>query len=223
MKIRGLIFDLDGTLLDTLDDIAESMNAVLENHGFPAYPVDAYRYFVGDGMDTLVERTVPESWRDSQTLADCLQEVKILYGSRCSQKTAPYEGIVETLEVLDKSGIELAVLSNKVHEITVATVKHFFGDIRFSQVVGAGGRFRKKPDPQAAQFIASQWNINCNEILYIGDTMVDMKTAVGAGMHPAGVLWGFRDEKELRENGAEFILEKPSEICDILNQINRGI
>lgn len=222
MKIKGIIFDLDGTLLDTLCDLAESMNTVLANHGFAVHPIDVYRYFVGDGMDTLVERTVPAENRDRLTLAACLDEMKTLYASRCDLKTAPYKGVREVLSELRCRGIMLAVLTNKVQAIALTTVKRFLGETDFSQIVGASEKFRKKPDPQGALYIAEKWNIKSSEILYVGDTMVDMRTAKSAQMHAAGVLWGFRDEKELLDNGAEFILKEPSEILTLLDVLEKS-
>jgi len=219
MKISGIIFDLDGTLLNTLDDLADSMNSVLASHGFPQYSSDAYRYFVGDGMDMLVRRTVPEMLGSEDTISTCMYEMKKVYASHWNCKTVPYKGIPEVLAALDKRGCALSVLSNKNHDMVLKTVQYYFNGITFREIIGAGC-FKKKPDPEAAFHIASVLELDCSEILYVGDSMVDMKTAIAAGMHPAGVLWGFRDEKELRENGAEYILKEPSEIVDVFDEIN---
>jgi phosphoglycolate phosphatase len=219
MKIRGLIFDLDGTLLNTLNDIADSMNAVLTSRGFPSHKTESYRYFVGDGMDVLVRKSLPKDLNDTQIINACFLEMKQTYAARWNIKTVLYDGIGDVLVQLKNKGCSLSVLSNKIHEITVETVHHYFKPAQFDLVIGAG-QFKKKPDPQAALYIAKNTGFDTSEFLFVGDSGVDMRTAVTAGMHPAGALWGFREKMELAENGAEYLLNTPSEIISVLNQIN---
>lgn len=219
MKIRGLIFDLDGTLLNTLSDLADSMNAVLTRRGFPLHTTDSYRYFVGEGMDVLVRKSLPQGMNDPQILNACLLDMKQTYATRWNIKTALYDGIGDTLAQLKGNGYSLSVLSNKIHEITVLTVHYYFKPALFDLVIGAG-QFEKKPDPQAALHIANSIGLDTSEFLFVGDSGVDMRTAVAAGMHSAGALWGFREKTELTENGAEYLLNTPTEIISVLNQIN---
>jgi phosphoglycolate phosphatase len=215
MKFSGVLFDLDGTLLNTLDDIAESMNSVLEKHGLPQHPVDTYRYFVGEGMEILVRKSLPaQVWADD-FISILFDEMKYTYQKRWNLKTKPYDGIADVLMSIKRAGVHIGVLSNKIHEVTCETVRYYFNQVEFDTVIGHRD-FRRKPSPEAAFFIAQQWGSSPEQILYVGDSMVDMQTATNASMVPAGVLWGFRDKKELLENGARYILKKPSDILAIL-------
>ncbi len=207
---HGIIFDLDGTLLDTLSDLAASMNRVLGRHGFEQHPVRAYRYFVGNGMRMLVERTLPADSRTPEVIEACFREMHDEYDSHWADETVPYDGIRELLETLIRRGFQLSVLSNKPHEFTELMVSRYFPDICFQRIYGAGGGLPRKPDPAGALRIADETGISAEQYLYLGDTGVDMQTAVAAGMFPIGALWGFRDEAELREGGARLLLAHPA-------------
>jgi phosphoglycolate phosphatase len=215
-KIEGVLFDLDGTLLNTLDDLALAMNSVLTHHNYPVHPAEAYRYFVGDGAGMLVRRAtgIPEG--EDALIALYTGEFITAYAECCNNTTAPYDGITSLLNELENKRLPVAVLSNKPHESTVAMIRHFFSGYPFIASLGEG-IFTKKPNPEAALYIALVMGIDPGKCLYIGDTATDMKTATNAGMPSAGVLWGFRDEKELKENGARWIAQYPWEILDIID------
>ena len=214
-EIKGIIFDLDGTLLNTLDDIADAMNHVLLRNRFPVHPVDAYRFFVGDGVDMLVRRTLPAEKQDGRTVKRISDAFMKRYQENWNGKTRPYDGIEDMLDALQTKNLFLAILSNKPHMVTGETVRYYFGTRHFTACVG-NGIFPKKPNPEGALYIAASMGIAPENCLYVGDTATDMQTAAAAGMPAAGVLWGFRDEKELRDNGARWIVGSPSEVVAIV-------
>lgn len=217
MVFRAVIFDLDGTLLDTLEDIANAANSVLRRHGFPTHPVDAYRYFVGDGVGKLIERVVPEDHRHPETLKQCLATMREEYVRHLNVTAKPYEGVPELLETLHSNQIKMAVLSNKPEDFTQKCITDFFNNDLFDPVIGQREEFPRKPDPAGALFIAKTWNLPPGEILYLGDTATDMQTALAANMHPVGASWGFRTEDELRSNGAREVIARPMELVSIIN------
>lgn len=211
-KTKAIIFDLDGTLLDTLSDLADSMNRVLVRNGFPAHPVDHYRYFVGDGVEILISRVLPRKSQDNELIRKLVAEMMEEYGRNWRDKTKPYDGIENMLTSVAERGLRLNILSNKPDAMTRLVVATFFPGHRFEHVAGAKENFPKKPDPAAALAIANNLGVSGQEILYLGDTATDMKTAVNAGMHALGALWGFRTADELIGNGARELLAEPSEI-----------
>lgn len=214
---RAILFDLDGTLVDSLADIAASANATLEKLGFPAHPREAYRRFVGDGVAMLLQRCLPASVRPGDAEFD--EAVDIYhgeYGRRWHEQTAPYPGILQALEELVNAGIPLAVLSNKPHEFTTCSVRHFFPDTPFAAIQGQQDGMAKKPDPEGALRIAAGIGSRPGDCALVGDSDVDMLTAERAGMHGVGVLWGFRDERELREAGANTIVTETEHLVRAL-------
>lgn len=217
MKIRAVLFDLDGTLLDTLDDLADSMNSVLDGFGFPTHHREAYKVFVGDGMQSLVLRAIPQAHRGDDALAaHCLASMREEYGKHWNVKTRPYEGIPELLEALTHQGIKMAVLSNKPDDFTKEMTAELLAGYPFSAVLGERPGVPRKPDPTAAMEIADQLEVQTGEFLYLGDTATDMKTAVSAGMLPVGALWGFRSAEELQANGAKHLIKGPHELLKLL-------
>ncbi|MGN0778829.1 MAG: HAD family hydrolase [Aristaeellaceae bacterium] len=209
MPIKAAIFDLDGTLTNTLTDIATAMNRALRLHGLPEFAVDEYRYLVGDGAKMLAQRAV----RDRLELAeDVRQTYQAYYQEHTLDTTQPYQGIPELLHALTEQGIQVCVLSNKPHADTCGVVRHFFPDIPFAQVRGQVEGVPVKPDPTGARMIARALDLPPEAFVYLGDTNVDMRTAVNAGMHPAGVTWGFRTAEELTQAGAELLLDAPLEL-----------
>jgi len=214
---RALIFDLDGTLLDTLDDLADSGNAVLAALSLPQHPVDDYRYFVGLGVAELVRRMLPEDRRDPASVAAALPLLVSEYKTRWNVKTRPYAGIPEMLESLRGRGLPLCVLSNKPQLYTDLTVREFFPDFPFTQVRGEREGVPGKPHPAGALALAAELDLTPGQIAFVGDSATDMKTARGAGMLPVGVLWGFRDAAELTENGARHLIERPAGLLDLLD------
>jgi len=214
--MKAVLFDLDGTLLDTLEDIANACNTALGRHGFPPHPAAAYRFFVGDGVPTLISRVVPRGNHDVETLAKVAAAYREEYQRNWNVTTRPYDGIPELLEQLAHRGIALAVLSNKPDDFTRRCVDEFLPTGRFSIVQGACQAYPPKPDPAAALHIAAEVKLPAKEFAYLGDTDTDMKTAVAAGMFPVGVEWGFRTAKELTKSGARLLLQSPG---DLLNHL----
>ena len=212
----AVIFDLDGTLLDTLEDLASSMNRALEGLGHPPHPIDAYRVFVGDGVKMLARRALPDGARDEETVARAVRSMKEIYGAAWNVKTRPYDGIPELLDSIGERGLPIAVLSNKPHDLTRIAVGAYFDLDRFAAVYGARDGIPGKPDPTSAIALAAELGVAPAECLYFGDTNTDMRTAVSAGMHAVGVTWGFREEAELREAGAMTILHHPEEAGSFL-------
>ena len=211
---KTVIFDLDGTLLDSIEDIASSMNKVLESLQLPTHKIEDYKHFVGGGVDILVENALNNQSKEIKD--EVIKRFKIEYDGKLHSKTLPYDGIYELLDELKKLDINLAVLSNKPHEFTVSYVNHFFKDYDFKEVHGQKEDVPKKPDPKAALDIVKFLNSSCENTYFIGDTKIDMQTAKSANMTAIGVLWGFRDEKELRDFGADFIVSNPLEILKII-------
>ncbi|WP_228280653.1 HAD family hydrolase [Aliarcobacter cryaerophilus] len=211
---KTVIFDLDGTLLDSIEDIASSMNKVLESLQLPTHKIEDYKHFVGGGVDILVENALSNQSKEIKD--EVIKRFKIEYDGKLHSKTLPYDGIYELLDELKKLDINLAVLSNKPHEFTVSYVNHFFKNYDFKEVHGQKKDVPKKPDPKAALDIVKCLDSSCENTYFIGDTKIDMQTAKNANMTAIGVLWGFRDEKELRDFGADFIVSNPLEILKII-------
>ena len=209
---KAVLFDLDGTLTDTLADIAAAMNRALQLHELPTWPVDAYRYLVGNGAKVLSERCVRERQELSAAVRQTYQDY---YETHNLVQSKPYEGVPEMLQALVDRGIRLAVLSNKPDADTKAVVRHFFPQIPFAAVRGQVEGVPVKPDPAGAIALAAQLGLDPGEFLYLGDTAVDMQCARNAGMHPVGALWGFRTAEELRESGAEHLIARPGDLLSI--------
>jgi len=216
---KTLIFDLDGTLLDSISDIANSMNKVLKELNLKTYTIEDYKYFVGEGIDILVENVLDKNLENYHKIKDeVMQRFKLEYNGKLQANTIPYDGIYELLDNLKKLDCNLAVLSNKPHDFTVAYVEHFFKDYNFAEVHGQKNNLPKKPNPEAAKQIANRLGVPCKDIYFIGDTKIDMQTAKSAEMNAVGVLWGFRNEEELRKFGADFIVSHPLEIIKIIQK-----
>ncbi len=218
MNHSAVLFDMDGTLLDTLRDIAESMNAVLGARGLPPHPVDRYRDFVGDGMETLARRVLPPGRDDDRTMRDMVAGMRSEYARRWHRHSALYPGMDRLLDALRERGMPLAILSNKPDDFTKEMAARLLGRWEFAVVAGMKDGVAKKPDPAGALEIAREMGIEPGEFVYLGDTGTDMKTAMRAGMFPVGVLWGFRGAQELRENGARRLLGSPLDLLDVLDR-----
>jgi len=213
----AVLFDLDGTLLNTLDDLADSCNIVLQEMGLPTHATDAYRYFVGDGVEILARRVLPEGRRSDGDVAAFVPRMRTVYAARETLKTRPYPGVPEMLDELTRRGLPLAVLSNKPDEATRSVVGKLLGIEHFALIRGALPGVPKKPDPAAAIGIATELGIPPASFLYLGDTGTDMRTATGAGMYPVGALWGFRDRRELVDGGAAVVIEAPRGVVGVLD------
>lgn len=217
MKYKAVIFDLDGTLLDTLLDLAHCMNTVLEQNGLPTRPIENYKYYVGEGMDMLIRNvTVGMEDINEEKIAALFSGMHEVYGNNWDVYTKPYEGINLLLDKLLEKDIELNVLSNKPHEFTVKMVEHYFPGYSFRVVLGAREGKPKKPDPGSALEIVGELGITPAEIIFLGDTRIDMLTAVNAGNFPVGVLWGFRTAEELTSHGARILISQPNELLSVL-------
>lgn len=213
MAYRAALFDLDGTLVDSLRDLADTANQMLAEYGYPGHPVDAYRYFVGDGLRTLIERIAPAALT-AREYDDCLQRFKEIYALNWRRNSCPYPGIRAMLAGLKNAGLGLAVLSNKPHSFTLEFVDYFFPGGIFPIVFGQRPEVEKKPSPAGALEIAAKLAVTPGECLYIGDTAVDMQTGRSAGMFTIGVLWGFRERQELVEHRADMLVHHPMEIVE---------
>ena len=222
MCFEAILFDLDGTLLDTLEDLGNAANRVLEKYDFPTHPLDTYRYFVGDGAAVLMKRALPENKRDIDIIGVCVQTFREEYGKSWNVKTRPYDGVPEMLDALSTHGLKMAVLSNKPDEFTKRCVTEFLPKWNFDMVLGQSNLMPLKPDPKGALEIARCLNIIPSHFIYLGDTAIDMKTAIAAGMYPVGALWGFRTGKELLESGARALIKRPQEILNLLDLSHRN-
>ena len=216
MNFKAVIFDLDGTLLNTLDDLADSMNASLERFGFPPHPVDVYRYLIGDGLMNLVSRALPENHRDEATINKIAAVQRDEYGRNWATKTHPYEGVPELLDALMEQGISMCVLSNKADDFTHVVVQKFLSRWKFATVRGQNEDTPMKPNPAGANQIALDLGLSPAEFLYVGDSNTDMETANAAGMFPVGVLWGFRSKDELIAAGAKALIEHPADLLSLV-------
>ena len=216
MRFDAVLFDLDGTLLDTLEDLADSVNSVLAARALPQHPVADYRYFVGDGSTKLIERSLPPARRDQVTIQECLSQFKREYERNWNAKTRAYPGIAGMLDALAARKVRLAVLSNKMDSFTRQCVAEFLPRWKFDVILGQREGIAVKPDPSGALEVARLMKLPPARFLYLGDTSVDMQTARAAGMHPVGALWGFRDREELERSGAEIVIARPEELLGLL-------
>lgn len=215
MKAKLVIFDLDGTLLNSIDDLAASTNHALQLHGYPQHERAAYRYFVGNGVRKLIERALPEDARQADNINRLLQAFLAYYQTHKTVYTRPYQGIPETLAQLHAAGIQLAVASNKYHQGTLELIHHYFGEKLFSIVLGQREGIPVKPDPAIVHDILTQTALPANRTLYVGDSGVDMQTAINSRLTSIGVTWGFRPRTELEANSADYIINSPSELLPI--------
>ncbi|WP_343613373.1 HAD family hydrolase [Flavobacterium sp.] len=215
MKFKGIIFDLDGTLVNSLEDISDAMNKVLQGLNFPTHTYDTYQYFIGSGLRNLVSKALPSTNNSDEQIEICFECMINEYREICTLKTKPYDGIVELLENLTSQNIKMAVFSNKADELTKKIASEIFPN-HFDAAVGLSTEALKKPNPFEALAIGKKWNLNPEEILFVGDSDIDMQTAVNANMFPVGVTWGYRTEEELKNSGAKLIVNKASELIEIL-------
>jgi phosphoglycolate phosphatase len=216
MKYKAILFDLDGTLLDTLEDLANSMNSVLSSLGFPTHEVSRYKGFVGEGVEYLAYCALPENHRGQEMVSRCMALMREAYRERWAEKTCSYPGIPELLDELSRQGIKMAILSNKPDDFTQLIVAKFLSRWKFQCVMGAQDSLPKKPDPTAALKISKRLGLVPGDFLYLGDTKIDMKTAADAGMYPVGALWGFRSQEELLENGARILIKHPTDLLNLI-------
>ena len=210
---KAAIFDLDGTLVDSLEDLADSMNETLAGYGFPIHEVDLYRRMVGNGSRKLMERALPEDKAKDEKLVDeGLQKYKACYEKNLLNKTRPYAGILTMLARLKDMGVPMAVCTNKHQSAADMICAKLFPEGTFREVIGDQQGLPRKPDPSKVLKLAENMGVKPEETAYFGDSGVDMETARNAGAIALGVLWGFRDREELTEHGAKYLLEMPADL-----------
>ena len=215
---KAIIFDLDGTLADTIVDLAGAANRALSRRNLPEHDLGLYKMMVGDGFRNLMFQALPEALRDDAYVEAARSEAAADYAGRCLERTQAYPGARELLAALTKRGIPFAVLSNKPDHLTKKVVTGLFPTVAFALVRGESTAFPRKPDPASALDLCSRMGATPSETLYLGDTGIDMKTAVAAGMAALGALWGFRGEAELREAGANALLSAPLDLLEYLEE-----
>ena len=215
MDYRAAIFDLDGTLLNSLADLADSGNELLASYGMPPHPEDAYRYFVGNGSRKLMERILPKF--SPKQIDEALARYKSIYEKHLTAKTTPYTGITEMLSALKSRDVRLAVCTNKHISAAETLLRKYFPPHLFDAFDGDRPGVPRKPDPAHVHFLLEKLDVLPEETAYLGDSGVDMQTAVNAGALPIGVLWGFRSKDELTGNGAKILLSHPSELMETVN------
>jgi phosphoglycolate phosphatase len=223
VSFDAVLFDLDGTLLDTLEDIADAVNRVLARHHYPTYPIVAYRYFVGEGARTLVRRVLPDQARNEETTDRLYAEFREEYARNWNATTRPYDGVPAMLDGLVERGLKIAVLSNKPDDFTRKCVRELLGKWTFDAVLGQQDKIPPKPDPAGAFHIVKKVGVPPERILYAGDSSIDMQTATAARMFPVGVLWGFRTREELESSGARAIIEAPGDLLALLPSVEDEI
>ena len=212
---QHVIFDLDGTLLNTIEDLADASNWVCRNHGWPTHSVEEYKYFVGNGMTQLVLRFSPPEWHSPEGLAIILREFMTYYDAHKADKTAAYAGMPEAVARMKEAGVSLAVLSNKADQMAGPVVEHYYPGL-FPLVQGALDGVPTKPDPTLLHKLMGRMGATKADTLFVGDSNVDIKTAKDGGLTSCGVLWGFRTRAELEEEGASIIVETPQELVQVV-------
>lgn len=222
MRFNGVIFDMDGTLLDTLEDLAVSMNKVLSRFGYPVHRIQDYRYFLGEGMEMLVRRALPGDNNDEEIIKDCIRAMREEYSRGWRESSKPYSGIPELLDFLEQHDIPRAVLSNKPHDFTVEMAEVLLPRWDFCDIRGESPVTPRKPNPAAALEIAAGMELLPGDVLYLGDSGIDMQTSNKAGMYSVGALWGFRTGEELIGNGAKKLVRRPEEVITVITGNNNG-
>lgn len=216
MSKKLVILDLDGTLLNTIGDLAASCNYILEMRGLPTHGYDDYRSFIGNGVTRLIERALPEQMRTPEYIEDARKEFVSYYTEHIDDYSMPYMGVIELLTELTGAGAALAIASNKFHDGTVKLVEKFFGQFTFVAIHGNREGFPLKPDKAIVDLIMEQAGATAEDTYMVGDSGVDIKTALAAGVHSIGVSWGFRPRQELEQSGAEVVVDSPKEIFEVI-------
>ena len=218
--IKAVLFDLDGTLADSLIDLADGVNRAIASKGFPTHEVEAFKYFVGDGIPKMIERALPEDNRDAATINEIKDIFLPYYAIHYADNTYAYEGMPELVNTLKSQGFIVAVVTNKEQHMANEVVKSLYGDV-FDLIFGKRDGIPAKPDPTAALMAMEKLGVTPEECVFIGDSGMDVATAVNSGAVPVGEIWGFRKEDELLANGAKYIISKPDELLDIIKELNK--
>ena len=215
---KAVIFDLDGTLVNSLNDLAVACNYSLKKHGFNVYPVEDYKYLVGDGMVKLIERAIAVDNPSTELFESVFDDFMCYYRSHYLVYTKEYDDINEAISTLNEMGLKLAVVSNKADDMTNIIVKEFFGDV-FTRVAGKREGYPTKPNPALTLKIVEEMGLKPEECIFVGDSGMDCANAVNSGCYPLGVLWGFRKREELLQNGAKAIINHPNEIVPFVKEL----
>ncbi|MGJ5641642.1 HAD family hydrolase [Formosa sp. S-31] len=215
MKFKGVIFDLDGTLVDSVEDISDAMNQVLKTYNYPTFEYASYKSFIGHGLKNLSARVLPPEEKTEGLIEEVFLAMLDVYKDNCIDKTKPYEGVLELLETLSKTNLKLSVFSNKADPLTKKITKAILPDC-FDYVLGLTEESLKKPNPLKAIQVSMDYNYKPQDFLFVGDTSVDMETAKNANMTSVGVSWGFRTVAELEAHGANHIINSPMELLELL-------
>ncbi|MRT92544.1 HAD family hydrolase [Ancylomarina sp. 16SWW S1-10-2] len=216
MNIKGIVFDLDGTLADSAIDMAESMNQVLKEQNLPVHDIDTYKQFAGNGIHKLIERALPENLRTGDAFTKNANRMLAIYGENCINKTKLYPGIADLLDLLQERDIKIAVLSNKLDELTQKVIKVLLANWNVTFATGTSSTVNRKPNPQGALLAAEKMGFTPKDMMLVGDSEADMETAKNAGMLGVGVLWGFRSADELKASGAQLIISKATDLINHL-------
>ncbi len=217
--IKAIFFDLDGTLINSLSDLANASNFALKTQALPTHSFDKYRYFVGNGIPNLMKRILPENLQTEENVQKTKAIFLEYYREHFADYTVVYDGIKELIKRLKENGYTLAIITNKAQEMTDLIVKKLFDDDSFDLVIGKRDSMPTKPDPTVVLYALKKLNLNADECIFVGDSNVDIFTAKNSGMTPIGVTWGFRDAKELIESGAAYLIENPLELLNIVMNI----
>ncbi|MBR3969047.1 MAG: HAD family hydrolase [Clostridia bacterium] len=218
--IKAVLFDLDGTLADSLIDLADGVNRAIAQKGFPTHEVEAFKYFVGDGIPKMIERALPQEHRDSDTINEIKDIFLPYYALHYADNTYAYEGMPELVNTLKSKGFIVAVVTNKEQHMANEVVTSLYSDV-FDLIFGKRDGIPAKPDPTAALMAMEELGVKPEECVFIGDSGMDVATAVNSGAVPVGELWGFRKEDELLANGAKYIIRKPQELLTIIEELNK--
>lgn len=216
-RYKAVLFDLDGTLINTLEDLAAASNYALAAYGYPPRPVEDFKMLAGNGVAVMLERAMPAGEATAGRVADLKEKFLEYYSVHYADKTCPYPGVPELLRALKEKGYKRAVVTNKVEEMAKVILNKLYPDC-FDLIMGQRDGVPTKPDPTLAHMAMEQLGVKPEECVFMGDSGVDVQTAVNSGALPVGVLWGFREEKELRENGAKRIIRQARELLDILEE-----
>ena len=216
--IKAVLFDLDGTLVNTLGDLSKGVNAELAKRGYPTHPKDAFKIFVGNGIPKMVERAAPVG-TTPEVLKEMTDSFVAYYSVHYADYTEAYSGTAELISAVKDKGIKVAVVTNKAQGPAELVVNKFFGD-SFDLIFGQKPGIPAKPDPTAALLAMEALGVTPNECVFMGDSGVDVETGVNSGAYPVGVLWGFRDEAELKGAGAKELIENPLELISIIDKLN---
>ncbi|GGD23162.1 HAD family hydrolase [Hyunsoonleella pacifica] len=215
MKYKAVIFDLDGTLVNSIYDIADAMNEVLLKRKYKTFDYETYKTFVGHGVKSLIIKAVPEKDTNDELIEACLNDMMAIYSEVCTNKTKTYDGVLELLETLHSKNVKLSVLSNKEDSLTKKVVTSLLPNY-VNPTIGLKEERLKKPNPEVLLKICNTLKVKPEDSIYVGDTNVDIKVAKNANMFAVGVSWGFRDKDELIKAGADYILNTPADLLKIL-------